>query len=107
LRVGAIGLGRPWKLAAVTALLSNLVSNVPAVLVLKPFVGHLATPQRAWLIIAMAATFAGNLTVLGSVANLIVVQLARAQGVTLGFWQYFRVGAPLTLLTIGLGLCWL
>jgi Na+/H+ antiporter NhaD/arsenite permease-like protein len=55
----------------------------------------------------MASTLAGNLTVLGSVANLIVVQLARAEGVTISFWEYFRVGAPLTLLTILLGLWWL
>jgi Na+/H+ antiporter NhaD/arsenite permease-like protein len=45
--------------------------------------------------------------VLGSVANLIVVQQAQARGVTIGFWQYFRVGAPLTVLTIAIGLCWL
>ncbi len=55
----------------------------------------------------MASTFAGNLTALGSVANLIVVQLARAHGATIGFWEYFRVGAPLTLLTILVSLCWL
>jgi Na+/H+ antiporter NhaD/arsenite permease-like protein len=85
-------------------LLSNLVSNVPAVLVLKPFVTGLADPQHAWLIVAMASTLAGNLTVLGSVANLIVVQSARAGGVRIGFWQYCRVGAPLTVLTILVGL---
>ena len=90
-----------------TAALSNIVSNVPAVLVLRPFIDGLAEPRRAWLIVAMAATFAGNLTVLGSVANLIVVQLARAAGIEIGFWRYFRVGAPLTLLTLAVGLCWL
>ncbi len=105
LAVSAIG--RPWELAAVTAALSNLVSNVPAVLVLQPLIAHLTAPQRAWLIVAMAATFAGNLTILGSVANLIVVQLARAGGVQIGFWRYCRVGAPLTLLTLVLGLVWL
>ena len=105
-QVGGLALdGR--GLSGVTALLSNLVSNVPAVLVLKPFLAHARDPQRAWLLVAMASTFAGNLTVLGSVANLIVVQRARAHGVAIGFWQYFRVGAPLTLLTIILGLCWL
>ena len=62
------------------ALLSNLVSNVPAVLVFKGFVPHLADPARAWLTLAMASTLAGNLTVLGSVANLIVVA-ARAREV--------------------------
>jgi Na+/H+ antiporter NhaD/arsenite permease-like protein len=77
------------------------------VLVLKPFLARQPDPQHAWLIVAMASTFAGNLTVLGSVANLIVVQLARSAGVTIGFWQYFRVGAPLTVLTIAVGLWWL
>jgi Na+/H+ antiporter NhaD/arsenite permease-like protein len=105
--LAAAGLSRPWQLTAVAAALSNLVSNVPAVLILQPLIGHLATPQRAWLIVAMASTFAGNLTVLGSVANLIVVQLARAHGIRIGFWRYCRVGAPLTLLTLALGLGWL
>jgi Na+/H+ antiporter NhaD/arsenite permease-like protein len=94
-------------LSLVTAILSNLVSNVPAVLVLHPFVGGAGAPERAWLTIAMASTLAGNLTILGSVANLIVVQGARARGITIGFWDYFRVGAPLTVLTILVGVCWL
>jgi Na+/H+ antiporter NhaD/arsenite permease-like protein len=94
-------------LALVTAALSNLVSNVPAVLVLKPFLAGLADPQRAWLAVAMAATLAGNLTLVGSVANLIVAQRAQAEGVTIGFWAYTRVGAPLTLLTLLVGVWWL
>ncbi|HUC11137.1 MAG TPA: anion transporter [Stellaceae bacterium] len=94
-------------LALVTAVLSNLVSNVPAVMALKPFVAALPDQQRAWLVIAMSSTLAGNLTILGSVANLIVVQRAARQAVTIGFWQYFRVGAPLTVLTIAIGLLWL
>jgi Na+/H+ antiporter NhaD/arsenite permease-like protein len=94
-------------LSLVTAALSNIVSNVPAVLVLRPFIGAAGEPDRAWLTVAMASTLAGNLTILGSVANLIVVQGARVQGVPIGFWAYFRVGAPLTVLTIVIGACWL
>jgi len=105
--IGRVGVADPPVLSTITAVLSNLVSNVPAVLVLRPFVGQSGDPQHAWLVVAMASTLAGNLTVLGSVANLIVVQLARADGVTIGFWEYFRVGAPLTLLTILIGLWWL
>ncbi len=105
--IGRQHLDRAPVLALVTAALSNLVSNVPAVLVLKPFIPALADPLRAWRIVAMAATLAGNLTILGSVANLIVVQRAAARGVTIGFWQHFRVGAPVTVLTIGAGLLWL
>ena len=94
-------------LTGVTAMLSNLVSNVPAVLVLKPFVAALRDHDRAWLVIAMASTLAGNFTVLGSIANLIVVEKAGARGIAIGFWAYFRVGAPLTILTLVLGALWL
>jgi Na+/H+ antiporter NhaD/arsenite permease-like protein len=94
-------------LSLISAALCNIVSNVPAVLVLKPFVAAAPDPQRAWLVVAMASTLAGNLTVLGSVANLIVVQSARAHGVTIGFWDHLRVGAPLAVLTIVIGACWL
>jgi Na+/H+ antiporter NhaD/arsenite permease-like protein len=100
-------LDNPTILAGVTAVLSNLVSNVPAVLLLKSFVPNLQDPQRAWLVVAMAATLAGNFTLVGSVANLIVAQRAKARGVELNFGAYFKVGAPLTVLTIAFGLWWL
>ncbi|MFG3593073.1 SLC13 family permease [Bradyrhizobium sp. RDI18] len=100
-------LDNPTILASLTAVLSNLVSNVPAVLLLKSFVPNLQDPQRAWLVVAMAATLAGNFTLVGSVANLIVAQRAKARGVELNFGEYFKVGAPLTVLTIAFGLLWL
>ncbi|HLK12729.1 MAG TPA: anion transporter [Candidatus Binatia bacterium] len=93
--------------SAVSAVLSNVVSNVPAVLVLKPIVASLARPEDGWLALAMASTLAGNLTLLGSVANLIVIEGARRRGVSVSFWEYCRVGAPLTLLTLALGVAWL
>ena len=105
--IGGLHLDSTLALAGVTAVLSNLVSNVPAVLVLKPLVPNLADPQRAWLVIAMASTLAGNFTVVGSVANLIVASRAANRGISLGFWTYFKVGAPLTLVTLALGLLWL
>jgi Na+/H+ antiporter NhaD/arsenite permease-like protein len=94
-------------LSAVTAVLSNIVSNVPAVLVLAPFIAPLPDHTTAWLTVAMASTLAGNLTILGSVANLIVVQRAAARGVVISFWDYFKVGVPLTVLTIVIGALWL
>jgi len=105
--LGEWHLERVPVLTAVTAVLSNLVSNVPAVLVLSPFIGRIANHERAWLTVAMASTLAGNFTILGSIANLIVVQRARARGVEIGFWEYFRVGAPLTLITIAIGVAFL
>ncbi|MDB6158646.1 MAG: anion transporter [Gammaproteobacteria bacterium] len=105
--VGALHLEHLPILGGLTALLSNIVSNVPAVLVIKPFLGQLPDPQRSWLVVAMASTLAGNFTLVGSVANLIVVQRARGQGVEIGFWTYFKVGAPLTALTLVIGVLWL
>ena len=105
--VGRLDLASVPVLATVTAVLSNLVSNVPAVLVLKPFLIELAHSDRAWLTVAMASTLAGNFTLVGSIANLIVAERARAEGVAIDFWRYFRVGAPLTLVTIAFGVVWL
>ena len=89
-------------MSAFAAVLSNIVSNVPAVLVFRPFIPHLPDPRHAWLTLAMSSTLAGNLTVLGSVANLIVIQRARHK-VKIGFWEYARAGIPLTVLTIAIG----
>ena len=93
-------------LSAFAALLSNLVSNVPAVLVFKPFIAQMSDPARSWLTLAMSTTLAGNLTVLGSVANLIVIQRARHEA-AISFSEYFKVGAPLTVLTLTVGVVWL
>jgi Na+/H+ antiporter NhaD/arsenite permease-like protein len=94
-------------LAASTALLSNVFSNVPAVLLLAPLLMRLPHPETAWLTVAMASTLARNLTLVGSVANLIVAERAAQGGVTLSFRAYLRLGVPITLLTLALGTGWL
>ena len=105
--VGRLHLDQVVILSAVTAALSTLVSYVPAVLMMKPFVDSLADHDTAWLTIAMASTLAGNFTILGSIANLIVVQKAATRGVDISFWDYFRVGAPLTVITLVIGTYWM
>ncbi|MGH7042348.1 MAG: anion transporter [Acetobacteraceae bacterium] len=105
--VGRLHLDHVPALTALTAVLSNLVSNVPAVLVLQPFVAHLADPARAWLTVAMASTLAGNFTLLGSIANLIVAEKAARRGVVIRFRAYFLVGAPVTVMTLAIGALWL
>jgi Na+/H+ antiporter NhaD/arsenite permease-like protein len=99
--------GDVWTLTAITAALSNVISNVPAVLALKPFVQNLADQHRIWLVIAMSSTLAGNLTLVGSVANLIVAERARTAGIEISFAAYCRVGIPLTLLSLAFGAWWL
>ncbi len=106
-------IGRPLAghgvlaLSVVAAVLSNLVSNVPAVLLFRAFIPQLPDPHEAWLTLAMATTFAGNLTLLGSVANLIVAEIAKARGVHLGFGEYLKSGALITLLSLAWGVAWL
>jgi len=86
--------------------LSNIVSNVPAVMLLKSLIPGFANPRTAWLALAMASTLAGNLTITGSVANIIVVESASPE-IEIGFWDYFRVGLPITISTLLAGSLWL
>jgi Na+/H+ antiporter NhaD/arsenite permease-like protein len=91
------------QLSGLTVLLSNLVSNVPAVILIEPFLIGLPGAKWAWLALAMSSTLAGNLTLIGSVANLIVVHQARYEA-RVTFMDYLKVGVPLTLLTLGVGI---
>jgi Na+/H+ antiporter NhaD/arsenite permease-like protein len=94
-------------LSATAAVLSNAISNVPAVMLFTRIVPRLPDPTGSWLSLAMSSTLAGNFTVLGSIANLIVVEGARRRGVVVGFGEYVRLGVPLTLLTLAFGIWWL
>ncbi len=96
-------------LSLVTAALSNLVSNVPAVLLFPRVIAAMPAGQQevAWLAVAMSSTLAGNLTVLGSVANLIVLEGARREGTKVTLMEYCKAGIPVTLLTLALGVAWL
>jgi Na+/H+ antiporter NhaD/arsenite permease-like protein len=95
-------LERTLPMTVLSAALSNLVSNVPAVLLFRGFVSRLPDAAHAWLTLAMSSTLAGNLTILGSVANLIVVQRARSR-VKIGFWEYAKAGVPITILSLAVG----
>jgi Na+/H+ antiporter NhaD/arsenite permease-like protein len=94
--------------AAVTSiamtLLSNVISNVPAVILWLPVVPHVASPAYIWTVMAMSSTFAGNATLLGSMANLIVAERAAARGVRLSFRDHLVPGLVVTLLTLAWGI---
>ena len=87
--------------------LSNLVSNVPAVILWLPVVPRTAHPNFIWLVMAMSSTFAGNLTLIGSMANLIVAERAATRGVRIGFVDYLKVGVPVTIATMLWGVLWI
>jgi Na+/H+ antiporter NhaD/arsenite permease-like protein len=89
--------------SAFTVVGSQLVSNVPFVLLAGEWIPRMAEPRLLWLATALASTLAGNLTVLGSVANLIVLELAGARA-QIGFWRFARIGAVITILTLAAGL---
>ncbi|HSY79195.1 MAG TPA: anion transporter [Verrucomicrobiae bacterium] len=100
--IGVQRLTHPVTLTLVVAILSNLVSNVPAVLLFRPLFPMLGGTRAVALLIAGASTYAGNLTVVGSIANLIVVENARRRKINLSFVDYLRVGVPITLITLAI-----
>ncbi|HSO20274.1 MAG TPA: anion transporter [Desulfosarcina sp.] len=99
-----VKLGDPAMLTGVTVVLSNAFSNVPAVMLLIPFIDSAAPHQ--WYTLALASTFAGNLFVMGSIANLIVIEQASRLGVTIGFGAHARVGVPVTLISLIILVAW-
>src|SRR5437867_6411211 len=105
--LGPVQDGSRWSAAAVVsgvmAVLSNLISNVPAVMLWRNTVPQLPDPHLVWRVVAMSSTFAGNLLLIGSMANLIVAERAETCGVRIGFGEYARVGVPVTLLTLAWG----
>ena len=98
-----IDLMHPAWLFATTPILSNLVSNVPAVMLLLPA----SSGPEAGAVLALASTFAGNLLIVGSIANIIVVDQARAQGVAIDWRAHARAGIPVTLATLAIAGLWL
>jgi Na+/H+ antiporter NhaD/arsenite permease-like protein len=101
-----LNLHNTWIFAGVVALLSNVVSNVPAVMLLKGLVPQFQNATQFWLLLAMASTLAGNLTVTGSIANIIVIEKAWPEA-EIRFTDYLRVGVPVTLATLAIGVVWL
>jgi Na+/H+ antiporter NhaD/arsenite permease-like protein len=87
-------------------LLSNIVSNVPAVMLLKNLVPQFSNAHQFWLALAMTSTLAGNLTITGSIANIIVIETVRP-AVRISFKDYLVVGVPTTILTIAVGVAWI
>lgn len=101
-----LNLGNYAVFAAVVTLLSNLVSNVPAVMLLRDLIPHFRDSHTSWLMLAMSSTLAGNLTITGSVANIIVIEKARKVA-KITFWDYMKIGIPVTIATLVVGLAWL
>jgi len=100
---GAQAAAQTWNLTWFSIAGSNIFSNVPFVLVAGKWIPHFVDPVLMWDVLALATTFAGNLTIIGSVANMIVVESAR-EHLEIGFWDYARVGIPITALTTAAGI---
>ena len=99
---GSTTQAQTWNLAWFSVVGSNVFSNVPFVLVAGNWIARFTDPALMWKVLALATTFAGNLTIIGSVANMIVVESARDH-IQIGFWDYARFGIPITILTTAAG----
>ncbi len=87
--------------AGLSAIVSNLVSNVPAVMLLS---GMIPQTDAFWYTLAASSTLAGNATLLGSACNIIVAEKAAAKGIKIDFWKFMAIGIPITVVTIVLEL---
>jgi len=99
---GSSAPAQAWNLTWFSVVGSNVFSNVPFVLVAGNWIARLAEPALMWKVLALSTTFGGNLTIVGSVANMIVVESARDH-IQVGFWDYARFGIPITVLTTAAG----
>jgi Na+/H+ antiporter NhaD/arsenite permease-like protein len=100
---GGIDIEHPAWLFAVSALLSNVVSNVPATMILLPF----ATQSASGSVLALSSTLAGNLIIVGSIANIIMVEQAARRGITVSWRAHAATGIPITLITLLAAGAWL
>ncbi len=105
LALHGVNLGNLYVLSGVSVALSNLVSNVPAAMLLVKFLDP-ARPE-AWYVLALSSTLAGNLVTIGSIANLITIEQAKAFGVDISFREHARYGVPVTLATLALLAAWI
>ena len=102
-RMGGMDISEGPALFAAAAVLSNIVSNVPAVMLLLPA----AEGPLDGAVLALASTLAGNLIIVGSIANIIVVDQANRLGVAIDWRTHARVGVPVTIATLALAALWL
>ncbi|MFZ5557743.1 MAG: SLC13 family permease [Pseudomonadota bacterium] len=103
LAAAGIDLAAPAALFGVSFVLSNLVSNVPAVMLLLPVAEH----PLAGTVLALSSTLAGNLLIVGSIANIIVVDAAARRGIAVDWKRHAQVGVPVTLATLAVAGIWL
>jgi len=98
LKANAAGLG---GIHFISLLLSQIVSNVPFTIMMLPLM-KTAGSEMLWLALASASTLAGNATIIGAMANLIVIESAESRGVKIRFMEFFKTGIIITLLTLAL-----
>lgn len=101
--LGKTASGQIVNFSIFSVIASNLVSNVPFVLVSVAWIDKFIDPKTMWYVLAMSSTFAGNLTIMGSVANMIVMELSK-EHVHVGFWDFFKVGFITTVVSTGIGI---
>lgn len=97
----------PLSMLAVMSVLSNVVGNNPAVMLVAPFIHGAADPEALGAAIALGTGFSSNMVIFGSLAGIIVAEQGQAQGVTIGFMEFMRAGLPVALLCLALAVGWI
>ena len=104
---GAAGLTSVPAILATSTVISQFISNVPFVALFQPLILQAGGTTAQLMALAAGSTIAGNLTILGAASNVIIIQQAEARGETLTFWEFAKIGVPLTIVQIGIYAVWL
>ena len=105
LNANSIDIHNLYILTGFSTLLSNIVSNVPATMLITKFLDP--SNHTQWYVLALSSTFAGNLITIGSIANLITFEQAKEYGVDIGFKEHAKVGIPVTVVSIFITIGWI
>ena len=107
LRGLGLDLDQPLALYAVVSVLSNVIGNNPAVMLLVPYLGTGGERDALGAALALGTGFSSNLVVFGSLAGIIVVEQAKAHGVAISFGEFARAGVPVALACLAVGAVWI
>ena len=107
LRSAGVDLDQPLTVFAVICVLSNLVGNNPAVMLLIPYLGGSGDREALGAALALGTGFSSNMIIFGSLAGIIVVEQAKAKGVTISFREFARAGVPVALVCMATAAVWI
>lgn len=104
LNANGFNIEKPFSLAIISGIMGNIFSNVPSTMLLLKLLGN--SSRELYYILSLSATYSGNFLIIGSIANLIVTEQAKTYGIQISFWEYFKTGWMVTVMSFLILFIW-